>query len=231
MIRRKVIVILLSVVFFSCKAQTATKLTADDFEKAIAANKNAQVLDVRTPGEFFSGHIKNAFQADWNDQKEFNRSIAFVDKTNPVYVYCLAGGRSAAAADVLRKQGYENVYELKGGTIAWKAADKSLEGKSTAKQMSVEIFNAAINSSKPVLVDFGAAWCPPCKVMEPVLKNLQDKHPGKFKLVKVDGGNDQDILKLYQVTTLPVFIIFKDGKQTWRREGITNEKELLEQLQ
>ena len=222
--------LLFSAIIISCTAQTKTNLTADEFEKEITTKENIQILDVRTPDEFFSGHIKNALQADWNDKKEFERRIAFVDKAKPVYVYCLAGGRSAAAAEKLRKMGYSNVYELAGGTNAWRAADKPLEGNSNEKQMSLEEFNATIAGSKTVLVDFGASWCPPCKMMEPVLKSLTDNNKGKFTLVKVDGGRDQDILKQYKVTALPVFIVFKDGKQVWRKDGIATEKEIAEQF-
>ena len=222
--------VLFSTLLFSCTAQTKTSLTADEFEKEIITKENVQILDVRTPGEFFSGHIKNALHADWNDKNEFDRRIAFVDKKKPVYVYCLAGGRSAAAADKMRKLGYTNVYELSGGTNAWRAANKPLEGMSTEKQMSIEDLNATIGGSKTLLVDFSADWCPPCKLMEPVLKNLLTNNKGKFTLLKVDGGRDQDILKEYKVTALPVFIIFKDGKQVWRKDGIATEKELAAQL-
>src|SRR5436190_24197979 len=88
--------LLLSTLLLSCAAQDKTGLSADEFEKAINTTENIQVLDVRTPGEYFSGHIKNALQAHWNDPKEFDRSITFIDKDKPVYLYCLAGGRSAA---------------------------------------------------------------------------------------------------------------------------------------
>ena len=222
--------VLFSTLLFSCTAQTKTSLTADQFEKEITTKENIQILDVRTPGEFFSGHIKNALHADWNDKNEFDRRIAFVDKSKPVYVYCLAGGRSAAAAAKMRKMGYENVFELTGGTNAWRAANKPLEGMSIEKQMSIEELNSTIGGSKIVLVDFGADWCPPCKQMEPVLKSLENHNKGKFTLLKVDGGRDQDILKEYKVTALPVFIIFKDGKQVWRKDGIATEKELAAQL-
>ena len=187
--------VLFSSLLFSCTAQTKTSLTADEFEKEITTKENIQILDVRTPGEFFSGHIKNALHADWNDKKEFDRRIIFVDKSKPVYVYCLAGGRSAAAAAKMRKMGYENVFELTGGTNAWRAAKKTLEGASTEKQMTIEELNTSINASKTVLVDFGASWCPPCIQMEPVLKSTTEKNKGKFTLVKVDGGRDQDILQ------------------------------------
>ena len=222
--------LLFSTVIFSCTAQTKTALTADEFEKEITSKGNIQILDVRTPKEFFGGHIKNALQADWNDKTEFERRLTFVDKNKPVYVYCLAGGRSAAAADKMRKAGYTNVYELSGGTNAWRAANKPLEGVSTEKQMTIEAFNVSITASKTVLVDFGASWCPPCIQMEPILKSLTENNKEKFTLVKVDGGRDQDILQAYKVTALPVFIIFKDGKEVWRRDGITTEKEIAEQL-
>jgi thioredoxin len=213
----------------SCTAQTKTSLSADEFEKAIAKD-SIQILDVRTPGEYASGHIKNTLLANWNDTKEFERRIAFVDKKKPVYVYCLAGGRSAAAAEKMRGLGYENVYELKGGMNAWKAGNKNVEGASTAKQMTMEEFITGITKSKIVLVDFGATWCPPCKKMEPVLANLQKNNAGKFTLLKVDGGNDEAILKEYKVTALPVFIIFKDGKQVWRKDGVATEEELKKEL-
>jgi len=221
---------LFSVFILSCTAQTKTSLTAEEFEKEITTKADIQVLDVRTPAEFFSGHIKNALLADWNDRKEFDRRVAYIDKSKPVYVYCLAGGRSAAAANKMRKMGYSHVYELAGGTNAWRAANKPLEGNSNEKQMTMDELNATITGSKTVLLDFGASWCPPCKQMEPVLKSLTENNKGKFILVKVDGGRDQDILQAYKVTALPVFIIFKDGKLVWRKDGIVDEKELASHL-
>lgn len=213
------------------KAQQVTQLTADEFEKAIISQDTAQLLDVRTIQEYNSGHIKNALQADWHDQKEFERRIAFLEKHKPVYVYCMAGGRSLAAAGKLKELGYEYIYELKGGTNAWRAANKMLEGNRPVRQMSLSNLHASITGAKTVLLDFGAQWCPPCKKMEPVLKKLEVDNAGKFVIIKIDGGTDENIMKHYQVTELPVFIIFKNGKQVWRKEGIATEKELSEQLQ
>ena len=210
----------------SCNAQT---LTAGEFESGITKD-SVQILDVRTAGEYSTGHIKGAMLADWNNKEEFKRRVAFIDKNKPVYVYCLVGGRSAAAAEKMRAEGFEKVFELKGGINAWKADSKPLEGKTTVRQMSIDEFNRLINSSKAVLVDFGAVWCPPCKKMGPVLKSLESNNPGKFSLVKVDGGNDEEIMKAYNVTTLPVFILFKDGKQVWRKDGVAEEKEIADQL-
>lgn len=217
-----------SLVLFSCAAQNGTSLTAEAFEKVITKD-SVQILDVRTPEEYSSGHIKNTLLANWNDKAEFNRRVAFIDKNKPVYIYCLAGGRSAAAAKELRAQGYENVVELAGGINAWKAAGKPLEGQTDAKQMTAAELDAAL-AGKTVLVDFGATWCPPCKKMEPVIKTLQTNHPNLFELVKVDGGKDLDLLKKYSVTALPVFIVFKNGRQVWRKDGVATEQEMAEAL-
>ena len=205
-----------------------TSLTPAEFEAGIRNKDSVQLLDVRTAGEYQSGHLQNALLADWKDAKEFERRISFIDKTRPVYVYCLGGGRSAAAAEKMRALGFNNVYELSGWINAWKAAEKTIEGRSDEQQLSIEDFTKNIQRGT-VLVDFGAEWCPPCKLMEPVLANLQ-KTNSKFILVKVDGGRDEAVMQQYHVTALPVFIVFKNGKQVWRKEGIVEEKELAEVL-
>ncbi len=226
---KRVLLVLLIAIINSCAAQNKNVLTANEFDKAITTD-SVQILDVRTKGEFNSGYINKALQADWNDSKEFERRVAFIDKKKPVYVYCLAGGRSAAAAEKMRKQGFKKVYELKGGINAWKASNKNLIGKSTEKQMSVDGYNNTIAGSKIVLVDFGASWCPPCKKMEPILQKIEKDLAGKFTLLKVDGGKDEDLVKLNNVTALPVFIIYKDGKEVWRKDGVCSEEELKKAL-
>ncbi len=219
-----IIIALCFLSLLSCNAQTKTNLSADEFDAGISKDA-IQILDVRTPAEYAKGHIKNTLLANWNDKKEFERRVAFIDKNKPVYVYCLSGGRSASAAEKLRAEGFIKVYELNGGINAWKAANKSIEGATTTNQMSMEEFNAAIISSKTVLVEFGATWCPPCKQMEPIIQKLQKENSDKFLLVKVDGGNDETVMQAYKVTALPVFIIFKDGKEVWRKDGIVSEEE------
>jgi thioredoxin len=216
---------LMAIFFFSCNAQNKNNLSPTEFEKGMT-NTAAQLLDVRTVGEFNSGHLQNALWADWNNDKEFERRVSFLDKKRPVYVYCLSGGRSASAANELRKKGFTNVLELKGGINAWKVANKEIVGKSTERQLTIEEYNAGITSNTTVLVDFGATWCPPCKTMEPIIQNLQTKYPNRFTLLKVDGGKDEDLLKKYNVTALPVFIIYKNGKEVWRKDGVAAEAEL-----
>jgi rhodanese-related sulfurtransferase len=94
------------------------------------------VLDVRKATEFKNGHLKNALQADWTNKQQFFERIKYVDKDRPVYIYCLAGGRSAAAAAWMRENGFTKVVELSGGINAWKNAGKPVEGNTNVKQMT-----------------------------------------------------------------------------------------------
>ena len=214
----------------ACKGQDPTvKLDADQFEAGIKT-AGVQILDVRTAKEFNNGHIKNSLWADWTDKTEFFRRIQSVDKERPVYVYCLSGGRSAAAAAWMRDNGFKKVMELQGGINAWKGKSKPLEGQVPVKQMTVDEYWASIPKDKITLVDIGAAWCPPCVKMEPVLEQLKNDKSVTFTFVKVDAGVHLDVLKALGVEPLPVFIVYKNGKETWRKEGIVPIEELKAQL-
>ena len=217
--------------FLSCSGQTdqLTKTGPEDFEKGIAGT-NVQVLDVRTFKEYNTGHIKNALQADWTNSSQFSDRIQYLDKDKPVYIYCLVGGRSTAAADWMRKDGFKNVVELIGGINAWKQAEKPLEGSTNEPQMTMEQYLAAISADKMVLVDFGAAWCPPCVKMAPVIDELQNNKDLKFRLIKVDAGIHTNLMKAMNIEPIPLFIIYKKGKEVWRKEGIVSREEFLAQL-
>lgn len=107
-------------------AQSKNILPPAEFQQAIQV-KGIQLLDVRKPEEFTAGHIKGATLANWQDQEAFKTQAAKLDKTKPVYVYCLAGVRSAKAAGWLTEQGFTKVVNLEGGIEAWKKAGKPLE--------------------------------------------------------------------------------------------------------
>lgn len=204
-------------------------LPATEFEKRIN-QQHPQLLDVRTAGEYQMAHMKNALQADWTNSTQFADRIRFLDKNKPLLVYCASGVRSGAAAKWLLSNGFKDVQNLKGGLTAWKMEGKPVEVAESKPQMSVAAYNQLAKSSDLVLVDFGAQWCPPCKKMEPVLDQLQKDLSGKFKLVKVDGGSDIDVMKAQKVEAIPVFIIYKKGKEVWRKDGIVELEELKKQL-
>lgn len=208
----------------ACSQQKINSLTAEAFEKGIL-QANIQLLDVRTVSEFNTGHLKNALQANFNNEKEFNERVQHLDKSKPVYVYCLSGVRSASALTQLQAQGFTQVYHLKGGINAWKQQNKAVQNAVVMPQLSQNDYDKAIKSDSLVLVDFGADWCPPCKKMEPIIATLLSEMPN-VKLFKVDGGVNINLLQSMQVEALPVFIIYKNGKLVWRKQGIVTLEEL-----
>lgn len=103
------------------QGQNAMALTAKAFSDKIAGTPGATVLDVRTPEEFATGHIAQATNIDWRGG-HFEHRVMGLDKSKPVFVYCLSGGRSSSAAKKLRSMGFKEVYELDGGLNQWQAA-------------------------------------------------------------------------------------------------------------
>jgi rhodanese-related sulfurtransferase/glutaredoxin len=211
---------------YSCNsdAQNAA-MDSKAFEAAMNSG-TYQLLDVRTAGEYQSAHLENSLQADWNNQEQFIDRIKYLDKSKPLLVYCASGVRSGNAAQYLASVGFKTVSNLKGGLNAWKYEGKPVESAVAIAQLSVDAYWASTKKSATVLIDFGAEWCPPCKKMEPILKDLQADKQLKFELVKVDGGNDIDVMKANQVSALPVFIIYKNGKEVWRKQGVVEAQEL-----
>lgn len=218
--------LMLSVLLISTLSVLAqpSSLNTQDFAKAAASGK-VQVLDVRTADEFRSGHLDKALQANWLDGKEFNDRTSHLDKKIPVYIYCLSGGRSAAAADALRAKGFK-VTNMEGGINAWKRNRLPLVGNNTnVKQTSMSAYQGQIRSTNIVLVDFGAEWCPPCKKMEPVLNQFMKENASKLTLVKMDGGIETELMKTLKVDALPTFILYKNGKEVKRKQGIVSKEE------
>jgi rhodanese-related sulfurtransferase len=205
-----------------------TNLSVADFEKAITEQK-IQLLDVRTAGEYESGHLKNSLQADWTNKEQFIQRVKSLDKNIPVYTYCLSGARSGAAVQWLNENGYK-AYNLDGGIKSWNNAGKAIEQKSKGPQMSMAAYLQQIPIDKTVLVDFGAEWCPPCKKMDVVLKELQATHGTKFLLLKIDGGTQTNLVKEMNIEEFPSFIIYKEGKPVWKKQGLVDKTTLIEQL-
>jgi rhodanese-related sulfurtransferase len=222
----------LVIVLSSCDTNAQQKLSIAVTEFETKSQSGAyQVLDVRTAGEYKTGHLKNALQADWLNKQQFEERTRYLDKQKPLLVYCASGVRSEQAAKWLLGKGFTEVFNLKGGTSAWQLEGKQLEGETAVAQMAVSSFQQKINVQGFVLVDVGAEWCPPCKKMEPVLAQLQQKMNGKYQFVKVDGGIDIDVMKTIKAAVLPTFIIYKDGKEIWRKEGIVDLETLQSKLQ
>lgn len=207
----------------SCSSQAQQAMTAEEFSKAVQ-QPNAQILDVRTMGEYNTGFIRNALQADWNNPQQFKDRTQHLDKSRPVYVYCLSGARSAAAAEALRAQGYQAI-NMQGGMTAWKKAGLPVEGLQETAKMTDDEYLKLTMAAPLVLIDFGAPWCPPCKKMEPVIQQIKTSMSQKVRVGNVDGGQNTALMNQYQVEALPTFIIYKAGKEVWRKQGIVSQEE------
>lgn len=92
-------------------------------------------------------------------------------------------------------------------------------------------FNDLINSETPVLVDFHAEWCGPCKAMAPILKDLAGIIKGKAKIIKIDVDKNQLVAQKYKVRGVPTLILFKKGKIMWQQSGVVPAQQLAQLIE
>lgn len=92
-------------------------------------------------------------------------------------------------------------------------------------------FNDLINDDKPVLVDFSAEWCGPCRAMAPVLKKVAAKVGDKVTIVKVDVDQNRSVASKYKIMGVPTFILFQKGQILWRKSGMQSAKSLTNMLE
>lgn len=88
-------------------------------------------------------------------------------------------------------------------------------------------FNNIINSEKPVLVDFFAEWCGPCKTMAPILKDVKTQMQDKATIIKVDVDKNPEAAAIYQIRSVPTLIMFKNAQPVWKQSGVVPTQELI----
>ena len=196
-------------------------LDATEFE-AMARKTGGIYLDVRHPIEVARGHIAEASLVNIADP-DFLKKVSRMQRSKPIFVYCASGYRSAAAARQLQTLGFAAVYNLRGGITAWQRAGMPVvrgdAGKAHADGMSVAEFDRLIASPQPVLIDFHTPWCAPCKRMAPVLDAMARDHAGKAKVLRVDIDRAEALAIREHIEGVPVFVLFKAGKELWRHSG------------
>jgi len=217
------------------KQSVYTLLAAADFAEKIIELPAAPIIDVRTDSEFAKAHLENAVNLDINSD-QFQDQISKLDQSKPVFVYCLSGGRSAAAVNQMRSMGFKEVYELEGGLMKWRAANlpivtNSFPGaEASPSGMTQEEFQKIITSDKLVLVDFYADWCAPCRKMKPYLEQIAADMKDRVVVVRINADDHPQLCKDLDVTGLPTLQLYKNNNLTWVNSGYLDKGDVVKQL-
>lgn len=221
--------------FNSCSSgQTGgskTNLPPTEFSEKIKEQTSAQIVDVRTPGEFEKGHLPNAKNMNWNGS-DFDSQIETLDKSKPVFVYCLSGSRSSAAAKRMRSKGFKEVIELKGGIMGWRRANlpETTENTVESEGMTMQQYNDLLNADKLILVDFYADWCAPCKKMKPYLDEISKEMGDKVEIVRINADDHQELSKELKIEGLPFLKLYKNKTLVWSYMGYVDKAEVVKQI-
>lgn len=222
------IVLILFVLNTGCtNSQNFKSVDVAEFKTTLEKTTDAQLLDVRTPGEFAGGHISNAKNADWNGS-DFDTQVANLDKEKPVFVYCLSGGRSKKAASHLKDLGFKNIIELNGGYLAWSKANANTNEAWIG--ITKEAYNQLLVSDKIVVIDFYAEWCAPCKKMAPYLDKMSKELADKVIIYRIDADKNKSLFNALGYEGLPVVLVYKNGKETFKKNQFVSEEELRKAL-
>ena len=216
----------------ACNSQSQNVLTPSEFKATLESKSDAQLLDVRTPGEYQDGYLENAVNIDYKNAN-FSEKIKDLDKNKPVFVYCLAGSRSAGAVKILAESGFKEIYDLKGGFLKWTSAGNPIvETKSGSAEtgMSDQDFQTLVQSQEVVLVDFFAPWCAPCQKMLPTVHKLTEAYKSKAKIHTINYDDNKALAKSLGIDEIPAFLMYKNGKLVERKNGLLTEDDFTKWL-
>jgi thioredoxin len=227
------IILLVFILGTSCSANQKTgitTLTPEAFANKIAETTNPQIIDVRTPEEYIGGAIEDAQNVNWNSA-DFNSKIELLDKTRPVFVYCLSGGRSAEASQTLVDKGFKEIFELQGGIMAWNNAGLPLANAvKKSSGLTQEEYTELVTEDGYVLVDFSAEWCGPCKKLAPIVAEIEQEYKGKVKVIRIDVDENPEISQALQVSSIPLLHLYKKGQLVWENVGLTEKAVITKEL-
>lgn len=225
----------LALFFHSCTSgqsqEKETSLGATEFSQKIKELPSASIVDVRTPEEYSKGHLQYAKNIDWNGS-DFDKQISELDKSKPIFVYCLSGGRSSAAAAQMRSSGFKEVYELEGGMMKWRGANlpETTENATKSNGMTKQQFDDLLKTDKLVLIDFYADWCAPCKKMKPYLEEISGDMPDRVSVIRINADDNQQLCKELKIDALPVLQLYKKQVLTWSNSGYIPKDSVVMQL-
>src|SRR5215471_15808395 len=105
-----------------------------------------------------------------------------------------------------------------------------MAGKNVVELTDANFDKEVLESQVPVLVDFTATWCGPCKALSPIVERIADENVGKFKVGKLDIDDAPGVTQRYEIRGVPTVIVFKGGQKSGQHVGVTNKETLLKLL-
>lgn len=225
---KSIIATLIIILSISCSnSQNFKSVDVATFKSTLEKTNDVQLIDVRTEDEFNGGHITNAKNISWSSET-WSPLVGELDKTKPVLVYCLSGGRSKKAAAKLTELGFKEVLELDGGYLAWSKANPQSNEVWTG--MTKEEYAKLLTSDKIVVIDFYAKWCAPCKKMAPYLEKMNTELASTVTIHRIDADENKSLFNALGYEGLPVLLVYKNGKETFKKNEFVSEEELRKAL-
>lgn len=215
----------------SCQSQqnrNIQNLSPTEFTLKLSQTNQAQLVDVRTAEEFLSGHLDNAINNNISETT-FDDNTKNLNKLQPIFIYCKAGSRSAKAAQNLSGLGFKTIYNLDGGLMKLNASG-AIKSTTTKNGITADEYAALLKKNNITVVNFYAKWCEPCKKMEPYILKMQANLQSKINIVRLDADQNKTILEQMKLDGLPVIIIYKNQKETYRHIGYLSENDLKKHL-
>ena len=192
------------------------------------------LLDVRTNEERLNGYIANSTHIDYYDEAFYNK-INLLDRNKPIYIYCKVGGRSSKAATKIINAGFKKVFNLEGGFLKWSSNNLPIQLTKNLNEEITQEYNklsldSAITSNDNLLLYISTKWCVPCKRMNPVVDSLSNNFANDVKILKLDLDRNMFLNELYDIKSIPLFVLYKNNKQVWFKNGIIAYGELATKL-
>lgn len=206
------------------------QLNSIELNNILSSNK-VSLLDVRTRGEYANGHLIGAGQLNYYSL-DFKKKLLLLPRDQVIYLYCNTGYRSQRAAEILKRNGYEAVYNLEHGIMEWDLNELPVVIEPDARpdtedKMEADEFYALIQSDKPVFIDFYAPWCGPCRQMMPTIDSLKTEYRESVTIVKINSDASKKLIKELGISSVPTLVLYKKGDILDRREGLLSKRELV----